>query len=339
MERSKYEYIGDISQLFRVETYRLEGGRKEGIRATGVSNEKGLNFTVVADRCMDISHLSYKGVNLSYITPSGVVAPQYYDRTGLNWLKSFSGGFVTTCGLENIGNPCVEGEEFGLHGRIGNTPAEEYCVEMIKEENGNKIKISGKMRQSYLFGDKLHLKRTIYAFQEKNIICIEDEIINTGFKNQEYMQLYHCNIGYPFLSPECEILIPSYMVNGANEYSQNNIDKWNLISEPSEVGEMCYIHKIKEDKPKRVGMFSHKWGFGFVLQFEGTDLDKLLQWRCLSKGEYVIGIEPATNFVEGRKIERDKTGLKCIAPGQSIKHKLEIAIYDSYQEIKDKVFH
>ena len=57
--QKKYEYIGDISQLFRVNNYRLEGGKKDGVKVTQIANETGLKFSVVADRCMDIAYLSY----------------------------------------------------------------------------------------------------------------------------------------------------------------------------------------------------------------------------------------------------------------------------------------
>lgn len=34
MDIKRYEYIGDLSQLFRADTYRLEGGKKDGVRAS-----------------------------------------------------------------------------------------------------------------------------------------------------------------------------------------------------------------------------------------------------------------------------------------------------------------
>ena len=43
---------------------------------------------------------------------------------GLEWLYSFAGGLLTTCGLTHVGGP--EEDEFGrrgLHGRISNLPA------------------------------------------------------------------------------------------------------------------------------------------------------------------------------------------------------------------------
>lgn len=330
MNRTKYEYIGNLSQLFHVENYRMEGGKKDGVRVTNVQNETGLNFTVAADRCMDITHLSFKGVNISYINPSGIVAPEYYDRTGLNWLKSFTAGFVTTCGLDNVGNPCEDGEELGLHGRIGNTPADEYNVSIIREEEDNKVEITGIMGESFIFGAKLRLKRKITSFQEKNRLILEDEIVNEGFTEQEYMQLYHCNIGYPFLSPDCEIIIPSDEVKGGNPYSQENIEKWNMVEEPSHVGEMCLLHQLRKSGDEcRVGMFNNKEKIGFTLSFDGKELERFLQWRYLNKGEYVVGLEPATNYAGGKKNERETDRILKLNPGETKHHRLQFDFYDS----------
>ena len=48
-------YYGHESQLFGVEEYRLTGGKGDGMRLLQVRNGKGLDFTVSADRCADIS--------------------------------------------------------------------------------------------------------------------------------------------------------------------------------------------------------------------------------------------------------------------------------------------
>lgn len=227
----------------------------------------------------------------------------------------------------------MDGEELGLHGSIGNIPAEDYCVQMLSGKDENQIQISGTMRQSFIFGDKLKLRRKIVSFQEKNMIILEDEIINCGFKEQEYMQLYHCNIGYPFLSPDCELFIPSVSVKGANEFSQENLEKWNMISEPSHIEEMCFLHELKKQGSMNcVGMFNHKWNIGFALRFENHDLDKFLEWRYLNKGEYVIGLEPTTNYAGGKAQERQNSTVKVIAPGESVKHKLEFVFFDSLDE-------
>ena len=48
-------YYGHESQLFGVEEVRLQGGKGDGMRLLQVRNGKGLEFTVSADRCADIS--------------------------------------------------------------------------------------------------------------------------------------------------------------------------------------------------------------------------------------------------------------------------------------------
>lgn len=56
---NQISYIGHPSQLCGVEEHRLVGGRGDGMRLLQVRNGKGLEFTVSADRCADISRLSF----------------------------------------------------------------------------------------------------------------------------------------------------------------------------------------------------------------------------------------------------------------------------------------
>lgn len=101
-------YIGHESQLGGVEEHRLVGGKGDGMRLVIVNNGKGLELTVTPDRAADIARLRFRGINMSYMSPCGYVAPAYYEGTGLNWLKSFTAGFLTTCGLSAVGSPCTD---------------------------------------------------------------------------------------------------------------------------------------------------------------------------------------------------------------------------------------
>lgn len=85
------------------------------MRAVDVSTAAGLDYTVLPDRCMDIHQVRFQGKNACLLTPTGIVAPAYYDDAGDGLLKSFTGGFLTTCGLENIGRPSeCDGAPLGL---------------------------------------------------------------------------------------------------------------------------------------------------------------------------------------------------------------------------------
>lgn len=104
MQYSKY--LGHEQQLSGVEEHRLVGGKGDGMRLLEVRNGKGLECTVSADRCADLSRVTFMGRNIGYFSPCGYVAPAYYDKEGSNWLKSFTAGFLTTCGLTAVGSPC-----------------------------------------------------------------------------------------------------------------------------------------------------------------------------------------------------------------------------------------
>ena len=82
------KYIGNPMQIRGVEEHRLCGGKGDGMRLFQIRNGKGLEITVSADRCADISRLTYKGVNFGYFSPCGYVAPSYYDSVGAGFLKS-----------------------------------------------------------------------------------------------------------------------------------------------------------------------------------------------------------------------------------------------------------
>ena len=58
-----------------------------------IHNGKGLDLTVSPDRNGDITWLRYRGINLSYMSPCGYVAPAYYDRIESHWLDAFTTGF------------------------------------------------------------------------------------------------------------------------------------------------------------------------------------------------------------------------------------------------------
>src|SRR5262245_47486491 len=98
-------YIGHESQTARVEEHRLVGGRGDGMRLFEMNNGRGLELTVAADRCCDIYRLAFRGMNMGYFSPTGYVAPAYYDRADMGFLKSFTAGFLTTCGLQTAGSP------------------------------------------------------------------------------------------------------------------------------------------------------------------------------------------------------------------------------------------
>ncbi len=83
------QYTGHPLQVRGVEEYRLCSGKGDGMHLLQVRNGSGLEFTVSPDRCADLVRVSLHGVNFSFISPCGYVAPQYYDNKGVGFLKVF----------------------------------------------------------------------------------------------------------------------------------------------------------------------------------------------------------------------------------------------------------
>ena len=148
---------------------------------------------------MDLTNLSYNGVNISYISKNGsVISPYAYENSGNIFGQTFNGGMLYTCGLRNTGSAVVEnGKFFATHGRIHSVPSEN-CSAICED---GKITLKGYIRETELFGHSLELKRTITSEVGSSKIIIDDVLTNKTPENEEYMIIYHMNFGFPILSP------------------------------------------------------------------------------------------------------------------------------------------
>ena len=102
MDIQLLKYLGNIDQIAGVREYQLLRGRGEQIQVAEFYNAAGLRFTVIPDRCMDLFDLSYKGVNLSFQSKNGLVAPQANSAAKGEFTEQWSGGMLVTCGLDNV---------------------------------------------------------------------------------------------------------------------------------------------------------------------------------------------------------------------------------------------
>lgn len=319
------KYIGHDSQLFGVEEHRLVGGKGDGMRLFHVKNGKGLEFTVSADRCADISRLSFNGDNYGFFSANGYVSPAYYDDKGTGFLKSFTAGFLTTCGLIAVGSPCEdEGEALPLHGKVSNLPAESIYSTMNDEE----IQIHAVINHAGIFAEKLMLYREITCSKVSNIIKITDTVKNIGSQISPIMVLYHMNIGYPLLSETAELYIPSSQVTPRNEHAKAGIKEWNKITPPQAgVEEQCYYYSFKDRGLAMI--FNPVIGKGLAIQFDLKELDYFVEWKMMGEKDYVLGLEPGNCHVDGRDIMRKEQRLKFIQPDEEQSFHLEINIIES----------
>lgn len=331
----KHKYIGHHSQISGVEEHRLVGGKGDGLRLLEVRNGQGLHFTVSVDRGADISRLFFKGDNYGFFAPSGYVAPAYYDDKGTGFLKSFTAGFLTTCGLTNVGAPSVdEGEELPLHGTVNHTPAEQVHY----SEDEEKIVINAVINQMGIFSDKLMMYRRITCFKSNNRILVEDQIENLGDRVTPLMILYHTNIGYPLLSEQADLYIPSSQVSARNPHAEKDIQSWGSVSEPQpHFIEQCYYHKFAGGDGL-AGIYNPDIQKGLLISFDANSLDYFVQWKMLGEKDYVLGLEPGNCHSDGRDIMRSEGTLKFIQPGEQINYAIAFDMIDglsAWEKVKE----
>ncbi len=332
------KYAGQIDQIAGIQTSILQDGKAFPSRSAFVYNGSGLEFSVYLDRCMDISHASYKGIPIGWRSTPGDVAPFYYEPEGIRWLRSYFGGLLTTCGVTNVGPPCEKSELTGegLHGRISNTPAEDVCIEKKWEQGKYLLSIKGKMRQSALFAENIVIERKIETYLGVNYFKITDTITNEGFRKTPFMMLYHCNIGWPVVCEGARVCIPVRKTIPRDEIAKQGKDAWYEITPPAEnYQERVYFHDVQTQKNGDVviGIYHKKPKFesnfyGVYIKYKKAQLPKLVQWKMLGAGEYVIGLEPCNAGVLGRDETEKRGEMDYLKAGETRTHELEIGVID-----------
>jgi len=333
--------IGDISQLGAIKDYQFTEGLRKGVRAIDLKSPCGIDMTVLADRGLDISYLSYKSVPISWRSAVKETGPAYYESRGLEWLKTFYGGLLTTCGLTYMGAPCVDqGEELGIHGRISNLAAEGVYADGMWVEDDYCMFVQGKIREASVFGSKLELSRRITTWMGKPSVILEDEVENIGSQRSPLMVLYHINIGFPVLDSTSELIEAAAKVWPRDEEAKKGQASFNKFSEPvTGYSEQCFFHDIEADSEgfSRIAIvnpaFDQGRGIGIAVKFNKDSLPNLVQWKMMGTDEYVCGIEPANSWVRGRSVERKEGTLRFIEPGQKVKYHIEFDILASNKDI------
>lgn len=317
-------YLGHPSQLCAVEEVRLIGGKGDGMRLIQIRNASGIEMTVSADRCADISRLIFKGRSMGYFSPCGYVAPAYYDGEGDGFLKSFTAGFLTTCGLTAVGSPCEDdGETLPLHGTIGNTP----CDRIWWEEDENNIFIHAEINDGRIFSRKLLLRRTITCGKAENRIEINDTVSNLGDTVSPLMLLYHMNMGYPLLSENAEVKIASKTVLPRNDRAAEDMPNWDKMLPPTaKFEEQCYYHRF--DGEGKAIVYNPDINAGVEIRFDSALLDTLTEWKMMGVRDYVLGLEPGNCTPDGRDVLRKNGTLRFIEPGEEKTFRVKIELFE-----------
>lgn len=329
-------YVGHPLQTRGAEHYVLQGGKGDGMHFLQLRNGCGLEVWVSLDRCGDPNRVTYKGMNMSYMSPCGNVAPAYFDKEG-GFLRSFTAGFMTTCGFEGAGGPCIdEGEAVPQHGTAGNLPA--LLDAVLEDEEGLTVLLT--VRDCVLFGRRFVLKRKYFLSYTENYFTVSDDVANEGEAIHPFTLLYHCNMGYPLVSEKADVRFPNTKIWANDQLAISDMDNAFKMEEPQQgYTERCYFFdaKVHADDLVHNGIWNPDISAGMIMTYDKKELPCLTEWKMMGRRDYVLGIEPGNVCPSPRIKMREQGVLPFLEADSSYKTNLKFSFVDKYEDF-DKVF-
>lgn len=292
----KLNVLEQVRNAFEI---RFEYGKAKGKSCILVHSDN-LEILFSKDNALDIQYVKFNGKNVSLLTKNGINCNEG------SFPKRFEGGFLYTCGLENIGT-AVETEP--LHGSLHHNKAENVNITVTDE----KVVIEGVVKNTELFGKNLYLERRFEIYDNK--IFIKDTVVNKGFTKTGFALLYHNNYGYPFLDENLQIKMNLLKSEGRNELSQNNIKNQYKITAPIDGGEEeCFYNYSKDGI---IELINKELKTGVKIKYDTKEFPLFIEWKSMVSGDYALGIEPATSRFDDFK-------LVYLAPDKKKTYNLEI---------------
>ena len=322
--------VGSLDQLVYAKRKTLNGGSAEGMKVIDVVNGGGLQLTLLESRCLDISSLSYKGINMGFLSKAGLVSPQYYAAYDNAFTSTFQGGMLYTCGLENIGPEREkDGKLLPIHGSIAKIPAEDANSNVDWEKGA--ITICGKIKSAKLFGKDIIFERKIEIPLFENEIKISDTVSNEGTLDEEIMLLYHINFGYPMLSENLVVEIDEKDVVPRDDAAASGISRWNVFEAPQDNRpEEVFYHNpnTQKDGKVHVNLKNSEIKTGVEVVYDKSQLPQLVQWKSMASGDYALGIEPATTKVGIENDEKESDRYITLKPGEKKRFEVSVRFFE-----------
>ena len=317
----KQGYIGNPAQLVTLRRVTVSEGKAKGTEIIEVKTADGLELDILPDAGLDIGQCRYRGINMSWMSKNGYDSPAAISPYETEFVNTFPGGLLYTCGLRSAGPANRDnGEWHPLHGRYHSLQAEQLCAEIVDDE----IVVRGTIRETALFGHVLEVRRTIRIPAFGASVTVQDTVTNRTPRDEEIMQIYHCNFGYPLLSEKARLHLPE----GRETIPRTDFAKTGLGREctfdkpiPGEE-ERVFFQKMKEDFSARLE--NPDLVVSMTISWSGDTLPILSQWRSMASGDYVLGLEPTNCYIMGRHDERENGTLPILKAWDSITNTVKI---------------
>ena len=317
----KQGYVGNPAQLATLRRVTVSEGKAKGTEIIEVKTAGGLELDILPDAGLDIGQCRYRGINMSWMSKNGYDSPAHISPYETEFVNTFPGGLLYTCGLRSAGPANRDkGEWHPLHGRFHSLQAEHVCAEIVDDE----IIIKGTIRETALFGHCLEVKRTIRVPAFGSSVTVQDTVTNQTPRDEEIMQIYHCNFGYPLLSEKARLILPEERETvPRTDFAKTGLGRECTFDKPIPgEEERVFFQKMKVDFSAR--LMNPELGVNMTISWSGDTLPILSQWRSMASGDYVLGLEPTNCYIMGRHDERENGTLPVLKAWESLTNTVNI---------------
>jgi hypothetical protein len=156
------------------------------------------------------------------------------------------------------------------------------------------------------------------------------------------MILYHINGGFPAVDTGSLLVSPTRSATPRDADAEMDKERYYHNDAPT-IGfkERCYYHDMATDSDGFTYAalinknMPNRDQFGFYVKYNKNELPKFTQWKMNGTREYVVGLEPANCWVEGRAKERERGTLQFLKPGETREYHLEIGVLTTPNEVAE----
>ena len=315
-------YIGNPAQLVTLRRVTVSEGRAKGTEIIEVKTAGALELEILPDAGLDIGQCRYKGINMSWMSKNGYDSPAAISPYETEFVNTFPGGLLYSCGLRSAGPANRDnGEWQPLHGRFHSLQAEHVSATI----DGDEVIVSGTIRETALFGHCLEVKRVIRIPVFGSKVTVEDTVSNLTPRDEEIMQIYHCNFGYPLLSEKAKLVLPEVRETlPRTEFAKTGLGRECEFDAPIDSEEeRVFFQKMEREFWARLE--NPEIGVNMTISWSGETLPILSEWRSMASGDYVLGLEPTNCYISGRHDERENGTLPVLKAWESVKNQVTIA--------------
>ena len=287
--------VGDFRRLAQAEVFERTEGAGRGSRMARLSMIGGLDLELLPDRGMDIGAASWRGTPLAWLPPSGPSAPGLLDPGSEGWRRSFGGGLLVTCGLDQFGVESADGvDTLPMHGRAHRLPASGFHAWSRQDGEDWQVGAAGQTRQSTAFDENLTLSRSVVTSLRDSALRIRDRVTNDGHTPWPHMILYHFNFGWPLICDGTTVSMV-YERQGRrfdgpspeprDEAAARGMSGWNRIDHPPGHGpEQVFRFAFPAGATVHVTVSSPRGSLAATLSFDSDQLPYLYLWKWLGPG-------------------------------------------------------